>query len=109
MMYHYCKLCGECLLLARTGRMYHKIKIFQCRLCEEYTLWVDADNKPDVEWLTVNNFNLVIVVKTQQAFVRSINENDSTNRMYPHFLLNELTHELAVQWVNKLRLYSIFQ
>ena len=58
------------------------------------------------ETIMSKNYFLVFFPVYQEANVVEKNER---NRIVKTFPLTELTHELAVQWVNKLKTYVLFQ
>ena len=127
-MYHYCKLCGNCLLLDRlvtTGfsTLGPDIKIFKCHSCPEYSIWLRcSDNSVRVEHIFIKNFMLAYEpdsghypdgADNKEHFLPGrisiilLNKND--NECLHQFYGKELTHELAVQWVNKFSNLTVFQ
>jgi len=82
---------------------------YKCRLCPEYNILL-ASNKVTVEseGIRVRNYKLVYYPNKKLA---SVFQDDNANSFIKvsSFPLNELTHELAVQWVNKLKTYIVFQ
>ena len=93
---------------------------YMCSNCEFYSFVTQTRltynsplNKEDVfkfvvsETLQVKNYYLIFWVEECQAKV--IEDNGGEKKIIHSFSLNELTHELAVQWVNKLKTYVIFQ
>lgn len=114
-MYHYCKLCGECLILDRSYEKFTNSPLWQykCRLCPEYFLLIEGS---EIIWncLVYKNISFYVFsdfcidnIDHGKAVLR-IYDGSSTNDLFK-FPLKELTHELAVQWVNKLKTFVVFQ
>jgi hypothetical protein len=82
---------------------------YKCRLCPEYNILLASDKLTvESEGIRVKNHKLVFYPNKKLA---SVWRDDDANSFIKvsSFSLNELTHELAVQWVNKLKTYVIFQ
>jgi len=54
---------------------------------------------------------MIFFSEDKEANVVEIGPHDDINRrkVLKTFTLNELTHEFAVQWVKKLKLYVLYQ
>jgi len=104
-MYHYCKLCGECLLQYLVEPP--TFRAFKCHLCPEYHLLLSFDMKKIWEDLQVKNLRLI--VKDNIATAQMKSEVSIYMKDLYSFPLNELTHELAVQWVKRLKTCVVFQ
>lgn len=113
-MFNYCKLCGNCLILDRkiliqSSPNEKSIFLFRCHLCKEYQLVSSCEgNAVRFEYILIKNFSLQFEPSIQVASIFTFDKNNC-GRGITIFPLNELTHELAVQWVNKLKTFVIFQ
>ncbi len=81
---------------------------FVCSRCSQYTLLFN-DNKLDVdsEKIKVNNFYLHFSPTKKAGIIWQV--VDGKERPIRRVKLEELTPEIAMQWVDKLRKYVIFQ
>lgn len=114
-MFYYCKLCGECMLLICHEWSFCDADTrshFKCHLCSEYFLvYSTAKNKVITEKLRLKNFGLQFFPQTKEArlYKECGVKFDTSHIFFQTLKINELTHELAIQWVNKLKTYIIFQ
>jgi hypothetical protein len=96
-----CKLCEKEIPVPKYGVTYW------CSHCQQYqVIWHD-NGYIESEVLTSGNYHLIFFPSYQEANV--VEKNDNSKKIINTFALNELTHELAVQWVNKLKTYVLFQ
>jgi len=112
-MYHYCKLCGECLLLEHTlGNMpswnsFSYSKIYKCLSCIEYCLCIKQENNNILyESIQYKNWCISFWPQNKMAYLRK--DRNGTFHFYP-LDEKELSHELAAQWLKKLKIYVIIQ
>ena len=114
-MYHYCKLCGECMKLIcheSIGRWTSAdiLSHFKCPLCPEYfAIFSAVHQKIITEKLLLKNFGFVFNAISRDAVLWKERKPLSARIHLKVLPLNELTPELAVQWVNKLKTYVVFQ
>ena len=119
-MWRYCKLCGECLLLdhytERSRMNLPRLYNYRCSLCPGYALLLEG-NEQVWEQIWIGNVRLIVFSQehadntTRRGlafFQKSVSGWTDFENLY-QFPLKELTHELAVQWANKLRTYLVFQ
>jgi hypothetical protein len=104
-MIDHCKYCEKDIPVPKQGNDYW------CIHCNHYLIETDywGDYLAN-EILIVGNFSLHFSIKERMASIVTTNPKGNTwLEVIPPFPLNELTHELAVQWVNKLKIYVTFQ
>lgn len=105
-----CKVCEQAIPALRPGEAYG------CAFCNQYSIQLLRPGSYygpllvqtviESEMVKEKNFYLVFLPGYQEA---SVVEKHDKNRIVKTFPLTELTHELAVQWVNKLKKYVTFQ
>lgn len=93
-----CKVCNDVLF---TRPYSTKSELCDCR---HYFVIIDEGNNLISETLIAGNFCLILSHQFGEA---SIVERGSAD-ILGVFSLKELTHELAVQWVHKLKVYVLF-
>jgi hypothetical protein len=93
-----CKLCDNILFVQP-----HSTRSELCD-CQHYFVIIDEGKNIISETLIAGNFCLILFPQFEEA---SILEKGSAD-VLGIFQLKELTHELAVQWVNKLKVYVLF-
>lgn len=99
------------------------INVFKCHLCPEYSIWVrDTDNSVRAERIIVKNFMLAYEpdsgyypdgIERKDTFLSGrigiILCGRKYNELLHQFYGKKLTHELAVQWVNRFNNLTVFQ
>lgn len=116
-MYHYCKLCGECLLLIcyefiGEWTTADKLGHYKCHLCPEYFLVYSTFCKRILqETVRVKNFNAAFASAKKAIHIFKDEDNHTWNGKGALEIIptNELTHELAIQWVKRLKTCVTFQ
>lgn len=78
-----------------------------CPKCQKYSIVCLDNGIVESETLRNGNFYMVFFPTYKTASIAST--NDDNKKVMKSFEMNELTHEQAVQWVNKLKTYVIFQ
>jgi hypothetical protein len=112
-MNQYCKLCGECMTLLACETISDlsssdTLSHFNCLACPEYfAVFSDNSNQIIKENLRVECFIMNFYNKTGHLYLYKILPNYRGETFLKMFFLNELTHELAVQWVKRLRKFPI--
>jgi hypothetical protein len=114
-MDYQCKLCDRVMIFNKAvsdgiGNFFK----YRCVDCKQYTMLLKGDQETvESETLAIGNYSLVFFPAINIA---SINESNtkakyvrSLSRIVHRFSTKELTHELAVQWVKKLKTYVTFQ
>ena len=76
--------------------------------CSKYSFALDNLLKLESETIREGNYHFCFFDVYKIATVVEWIESGKF-RTVKQFSLNKLTHELAVQWVNKLKTYAIFQ
>lgn len=123
-MITHCKVCEKEIkdVQFSTSYRYRGSENYNCD-CMQYSfiaqhssiLKEDIDNKVprfltvESETIMSKNYFLIFFPTYQEASVVEKGEGYNNKRIVKTFALKELTHELAVQWVNKLKTYTIFQ
>jgi hypothetical protein len=100
-MINKCKVCEKAIPVPKYGESYW------CIECQKYQIVCLDNGYVESEMLRVDNYHLIFFPTYKEANV--VETNDSGKKIVNTFPLNELTHELAVQWVNKLKTYVLFQ
>jgi hypothetical protein len=106
-----CKVCEQAIPALRSGSRY------SCPICSQYVIVLKNPNSyygsgslvesvVESESVIEKNYYLIFLPDWQEA---NVVERRDKNRIVKNFPLTELTHELAVQWVNKLKKYVTFQ
>jgi len=76
--------------------------------CGKYVLnYLDRDDHSDHEIIVIGNFYMKHYFTTGNIIVSTHN-----NRKYEIILedhVNDFTHEEALRWINKLKIYQVFQ
>lgn len=113
-MYRACKLCGECMIFSnpevhpRNTEFPRGAEIYKCPVCKEYSLVSNGDTSHIInEKIMIGNYSCTFYpqAKEMQICVQKSGWWSPIKRLR----LNELTHEAAAQWVNKLKTYVLFQ
>ena len=99
-----CKFCEHPIPVPKLGNDYW------CLHCQYYSLVMDSELSgiAESESLRVGNYYLNFFPQNREGNVVETNK-DGNHRIIHTFSMNELTHELAVQWVKKLKTYVVFQ
>lgn len=108
-----CKFCEKEIPMDKVGKDYN------CSECNIYCViysrsaskLTDANAVPiksaESETLKVGNYYLCYLVQYKDASV--VETKDSEKRILTSFALEELTHDTALHWGNKLKTYCLFQ
>ena len=86
--------------------------LFICNNCNQYKCLSSSKTGFLVlETIMYGNYFMIFFSEDKEANVVEIGPHDDINRrkVLKTFTLNELTHEFAVQWVKKLKLYVLYQ
>ena len=109
-----CKYCEEKLnvkehlgLSNPSARSLFFKEHLQCEKCNQYSLVYLPNYQIESETLRSGNFYMIYMPVYKTASIVSTEDHDK--KIINSFDMNELTHEQAVQWVKKLKTYSIFQ
>lgn len=78
-----------------------------CPKCQQYSVACYDNGIVESETLRKGNFYVIFFPVYKTASIVSTNDEDK--KVMKSFEMNELTHEQAVQWVNKLKTYVLFQ
>jgi hypothetical protein len=90
-----------------------EINVFVCQTCWNYALGFTKDEVIYYELIKNEPFGLRFHVQENKAHL--VKNFSKSFMSWPFaspinsFSLKELTHELAIQWVNKLKTYTVFQ
>ena|SRR5277367_737648 len=98
-----CKICGKDLPPFKNGF----IARFAACECQKYQVVCLENGYIESETIKIDNYHLIFLPAYKEANV--VESNDGDKKIINTFALDELTHELAVQWVNKLKTYVLFQ
>jgi hypothetical protein len=99
-----CKFCEYKIPTPQLGDSWWCIK------CQHYSFVMDSELRTvESESLKVGNYYLNFFPTYKTSTVVEDNEINYESRVIHSLSMNELTHELAVQWVNKLKTYVLFQ
>lgn len=97
-----CKVCETAIPPPKYGEDYW------CIHCSKYSVvygyW---DNVVESETISVDNYYLCFLPLHKEANV--VEKSDNNHRIINTFQLDELTHEVAVKWAEKLAIYKTFQ
>jgi hypothetical protein len=91
----------------------HKIPVpdlgddWWCPVCQKYSIVCLDNSIVESETIRAGNFYMVFFPAYKTASIASTDDDDK--KIMKSFEMNELTHEQAVQWVNKLKTYVLFQ
>src|SRR5579864_5656436 len=96
-----CKICETKIPVPELGTDWW------CPKCRQYSIVCWENGIVETETIRTKNFYMVFIPAYKTASIASTNEDDK--KIMRSFDLNELTHELAVQWANKLKTYVVFQ
>ena len=112
-MFYDCKLCGNSLLYDKEiwDSQLPNAHLYKCHLCPEYNLLLASDMKTvESEGIRIANFKLVFFPNSKKANLWQNEFGDIYKAIrVSSITMNELSHELAVQWLNKLKTYVTFQ
>ena len=112
-MITHCKFCEKEIPAEKIGKDYN------CSACNIYCIIyshsassiVDANaapvKQPESETLKVGNYYLCYLIQYKDASV--VETKDFEKRILTSFALEELTHDTALHWGNKLKTYVLFQ
>ena len=100
-MISHCKLCDKAIPVPQFGVSWW------CSQCQKYQVIYLDNGFVESEMIRVDNYHLVFFPTYKEANV--VESNEGGKKIINSFTMNELTHELAVQWVNKLKTYVLFQ
>lgn len=100
MMITACKICEKVIPVPQLG------DDWWCPDCQKYSISCLSNGFPESETIRVGNYFLVYMTAYREASVVSVDENKKILRNIP---INEITHEIALQWVTKLKTYVLFQ
>lgn len=95
-----CKVCEKEIPVPKLGEDYW------CLHCQKYSISCLSNGYPESETIRVGNYFLVYMTAYKEASVVSVDESKKVLRNIP---INEMTHEIALQWVQKLKTYCLFQ
>lgn len=95
-----CKICETQIPTYKLGEDWH------CPKCSQYSINCDDGGILETETIRSGNFYMVFIPAYKTASIASTSEDDK--KTMKSFDMNELTHEQAVQWVNKLKTYVLF-
>ena len=81
-----------------------------CKYCKNYSFMFQY-GEIETENIIYENFSLIFLPRYKEASIITTHPFDGKRcyRSIKIIPLNELTHEQAVQWVNKLKNYVLFQ
>jgi hypothetical protein len=95
-----CKICNNNIPVPELG------DDWWCPKCQQYSIVCDY-GQVESETIRSGNFYMVYMPAYKTASISSTDSDDK--KIFKSFEMNELTHEQAVQWVKKLKLYVTFQ
>jgi hypothetical protein len=109
--YAYCKICEKDFPVLK----YTRASI--CNTCNKYKVTYTTSPLPngepyiESETIFIDNFYFIYSREFKQAFVVQKAGDDKEDRhILSDFIeIEELTHELAIHWIEKLKTYVIFQ
>lgn len=96
-----CKLCETKIPTPDLG------SDWWCPVCRQYSITCLDNGIVESEALRSGNFYMTFFPAYKTASI--VETKDSKPVNLKNIDMNELTHEQAVQWVNKLKLYVTFQ
>ncbi len=99
-----CKFCEEKVIISD---MYTFRDDWYCDKCKIYSFIFLPNLIVESETLRSGNFYLVYFPQYKTASI--VSTENGNKKVISSFDMNELTHEQSIQWVNKLKTYSIFQ
>lgn len=99
-----CKLCEK--VICNLDDNYTTINTITCYDCHHYYIVINK-GKLESETVFVNNFSFSFFIKEGKAILYK-------KEGYPYlrineFQLDELNHQLAIKWLNKLKMIELFQ
>jgi hypothetical protein len=95
-----CKICEINIPVPKYGLSWW------CAECNRYQIICLDNGIVESELITIDNYNLVFFPAYKEANVVEATDGHKIVRTFP---MDELTHELANQWIGKLKTYVIFQ
>lgn len=103
-MIDHCKYCEYKIPIPKFGTGWW------CPKCQIYSFVCLSNGFVESESLRSGNFYLNFFPAYKTASITSTTDIDTTTgfKKLKSFDMNELTHEQAVQWVSKLKLYVLF-
>jgi len=110
----HCKVCEQAYQAYTKGvysGMEVPIRSWFCDNCKQYSIQF-REGIPETETITSGNYMLVFFVEYKEASIVERSMDDGARkdfRKVKNIPLNELTHEAALLWVEKLKKYVIFQ
>jgi hypothetical protein len=110
-MFFYCKLCGNCLILQND---YGELYPFECHFCKEYDLLVREGNQLYWEAIRYKNIRALFFHQgdgSLRARVETVHLDryGFVDKVLYSFSLDQLTPDLAVKWLQKIKTYVLFQ
>jgi hypothetical protein len=101
-MIEVCKFCEAKIPVPDLG------EDWSCTSCNKYSIVCIESGFAETENLRIGNYWLVFLPAYKEASV--VEQVDGIKHKRINSIpMDELTHELAVQWVKKLKTYVIFQ
>src|SRR5271157_5451635 len=96
-----CKVCEKDIPPPQYGRDY------LCIHCHKYSIVYDYyDGNLQSETISAENYFLTFFPAYKEANV--VENGDEHHRIVNTFKMDELTHEAAIKWVDKLKTYVLF-
>lgn len=80
---------------------------WMCPKCKKYSIIRLQDDLIESETLRSGNFYIIFFPQYGSASIVSTGEDGE--KILKSFKINDLTHEEAIHWNNKLRTYVLFQ
>jgi hypothetical protein len=99
-MIDHCKFCQSKIPVPELGADWW------CPHCRQYSIACLDNGVVESETLRSGNFYMTFFPVFQTASIVETKDNKPVN--LKNMSMNELTHEQAVQWVNKLKTYVLF-
>lgn len=97
-----CKICGKRIPTPSLGEDYW------CYHCTKYSLVYDKElDSVESETIRVGNYTLHFFPMYKEASV--VEASDDNHHLLHKFSMEELTHDVALHWVDKLKKYVVFQ
>ena len=102
LMITHCKVCEKEIPIPKLG-----VDDYWCFHCQKYFVYYD-EGIATCEIVRVGNYHLSFLNTYHEASVVETNKNGDVTIM-KSFPMPELTHDLALLWIEKLKTYVLFQ
>ena len=97
-----CKVCQKAIPVPQYGTLYW------CIDCQQYHVCY-SNGLVESETIKSDNYHLVFFPSDKEANVVEDKGSGQPAKIIKTMPMEELTHELAVHWIQKLKIYTVFQ